>query len=224
MSHADRLARYSKRPESYFVKNANLHSFLARFSGTGFGPQWTNFAIWMLRSALEEPTVDGKPMSYRLWIATEWLVFLSNRLFELLTSGMEIEVDKKSLRTSQLCENIPWIGVERWNYWKARAASVAEALDDWQGDGPFANRIALTLECMTRAEEAAIARGSVNYYTDIPTTASSVSGPSTTVQPDTSSDSIPNTDTPTEAHESSIPCTTTPSSTTKPKQRRWWIW
>ncbi|KAK4899818.1 hypothetical protein LTR27_003084 [Elasticomyces elasticus] len=205
----------ARRPESDFVKNANLHSFLARFAGTGFGPQWTNFAIWMLRSALEEPAVEGKPMSYRLWIATEWL---------LLTSGMEIEVDKKSLRTGQLCENIPWIGVERWNYWKTRAASVAEALDDWQGDGPFANRIALTLECMARAEEAAIARGSVNYFTPSPATTSSVTESSTTVQPDTSSTQVPNTDTPTEAHESSIPCTATPSSTTKPKQRRWWLW
>ncbi|KAK5716217.1 hypothetical protein LTR17_016559 [Elasticomyces elasticus] len=168
MSHADQLARYSKRPESYFVKNANLHSLLARFAGTGLGPQWTYFAVWMLRSALEEPAVEGKPMSYRL-------------LFELLTSGMETEIINKSLRTGQLCETIPWLGVERWDYWKTRAASVAEALDDWQGDGPFA-RIALMLDCMARAEEAAIARGSVNYYTDSPATASSVSGPSTTVQ------------------------------------------
>ncbi|KAK5708060.1 hypothetical protein LTR97_000600 [Elasticomyces elasticus] len=223
-SHAEQLARFSKRPESSFVKYANLHSFFARFAGTGFGPQWVNFAIWMLRAALEEPAVEGKRMSYRLWIATEWLVYFSNRVFEFLTSGIEIEVNDKSLRTGQLCKNVPWLGVERWNYWKTRAASVAEALDDWQGDGPFANRIALTLECMARAEEAAIARGSVNSFTPSPAAASSVLESSTTAQPDTSSTSVPTTDTPTEVPESSIPCTATPSPTAKPKQRRWWLW
>lgn len=116
-------------------RRKNLNSFLAR-QGTSL--ELANLAdievyepgatipIWKLRTALEEPVVEGAEMEWRLWAATEWIMYYGDILF--LEMHPKVEVHKRMeqvVATSELAQDIGSHSPERWEFWKKRLSELA---------------------------------------------------------------------------------------------------
>ena len=106
----------------------NLTSFAARLLDKGFA-QWTNFAIWALRAALEQPTSAGPIMNCDVTTATEWIFQGGEALFKLLKEDGLTEDEARSTRNGILYDGMPGLCRERWDFWKLRFSEVSEELD-----------------------------------------------------------------------------------------------
>ncbi|KAL8904591.1 MAG: hypothetical protein Q9171_006996 [Xanthocarpia ochracea] len=131
-----------------FAKWKNLNSFIARLTSTGFAP-WLNLPIWQLRMALEESAVKGPAMECRVWVASEWIIQCAYPIFEDLNSKEELdESTARSLRTGPLCDNIPPMSLERWEYWKKRFSELATDASSLGLDSAIGVRISDVLKSM----------------------------------------------------------------------------
>ncbi|KAL8912921.1 MAG: hypothetical protein Q9172_007401 [Xanthocarpia lactea] len=131
-----------------FAKWKSLNTFIARLTSTGFAP-WLNLPIWQLKMALEESPVKGPAMECRLWVASEWIIQCAHPIFEDLNSKEELdESTARSLRTGPLCDNIPPMSLERWEYWKKRFSELATDAGSLGLDGAIDIRISDALKSM----------------------------------------------------------------------------
>ncbi|KAL2674195.1 hypothetical protein Neosp_012645 [[Neocosmospora] mangrovei] len=124
----------------------NLNSFAARFKTETFRP-WHNFAIWQLREGLEEKLDKGPILNSRLWIATEWILFYGEIIFERQASEEECdEYFARSFRGGSICLGIKPLSFARLAFWKKR---LLEMLDDREALGlsdELAERVAKSAE------------------------------------------------------------------------------
>ena len=68
-------------------------------------------------------------MECRLWVASEWIIHCARLIFQDLASEEELdEHAARSLRTGSLCDQIPPMSVERWDYWKKRFSELSTVL------------------------------------------------------------------------------------------------
>ncbi|RDL35973.1 uncharacterized protein BP5553_06585 [Venustampulla echinocandica] len=135
-----------------FAKWKNLNSFVARLTSTGFAP-WLHLPIWQLRTALEEPPVEGSAMECRLWVASEWIIYCADPIFKYMTPNEELdEGTARALRTGTLCDGKSPLGVERWGFWKKRFSKFAADASGLKLDSAITGRISNALNIMDAVE------------------------------------------------------------------------
>lgn len=138
--------------EAEMNKWKNQNSFNARLTGPEWAP-WLNFPIWQLRSALEEPPLKGPVQECRVWIATEWLIRCAEKLLEYQGSG---QGPLNVLKTGSLCsEDIPQLGISRWEFWKKRLGEFAANAESFEFEGVILERISESLKRMEAAQKKA---------------------------------------------------------------------
>jgi hypothetical protein len=107
----------------------SVNSFAARLVGSST-EDWTNFAIWSLRDALEQDGASAAAQDGAVAVAHEWIVHAGKVLLEKSRSGGELsKVDQKALAAGKLFGGEPGLTVQRWNFWKQRLETLAK------GDG-----------------------------------------------------------------------------------------
>lgn len=84
--------------------------------------QWRNFAVWELRSALEEE-VDEDTLEYRISIVKEWILHAGTRIFE--EARTMYSDDSDVLKPGSLYKGPPGLNLQRWNFWKTRLATIS---------------------------------------------------------------------------------------------------
>ncbi|KAK2590956.1 hypothetical protein QQS21_011352 [Conoideocrella luteorostrata] len=104
----------------------SLNSFAARLYGASL-QDWHNFAIWELRSGLEE-TPEDRPNAKDTRIATayEWIVHAGK---ELHKQGQEVKkldaMETRALKPGSLFKSDnSGLTNERWNFWKERIGAL----------------------------------------------------------------------------------------------------
>lgn len=106
----------------------NLNSFAARVLNKRL-VKWTNFAIWGLRGALEEPSQSKPIMNHNLMTASEWILQGGEELFRQLSEDLAAEEDR-STQPGSLFTAKAGLRRERWNFWKKRFSEVSEQVDE----------------------------------------------------------------------------------------------
>lgn len=118
-----------KIPDDQSVQKwINLTTFAARLLDKGFA-QWTNFAVWALRAALEQPTSAGPIMNCDVTTATEWIFQSGEALFKRLNENTLTEAEARSMRNGILYHGKSGLCGERWDFWKLRFSEVSEELN-----------------------------------------------------------------------------------------------
>jgi hypothetical protein len=130
----------------------NLNSFAARFKTDTF-ERWLTFPIWQLRDALEEKLDKGPILNSRLWIATEWILFYGEIIFEDQAAGEQFDRGtSRALEGGSLCKGIAQLSLERLAFWKKR---LLEMLDEREALGlsdEMAERVAKSAEMIGEFE------------------------------------------------------------------------
>lgn len=105
----------------------NFNAFTARLLDAGLA-KWTNFAVWALRDALEEPTLAKPIMNCRVAVAAEWVLQSGEAFFRCISE----EVDKDEARSTKpgaLYLGKEGLCNERWGFWKKRLLEVSKQVD-----------------------------------------------------------------------------------------------
>lgn len=103
-----------------------INSFAARLLGSST-TTWTNFAVWSLRSSLEQ---DGL-VSQTAWDtavaeAYEWITHAGKVLLDKSRQGEQLsEADQRMLKAGKLFGGEPGLNVERWAFWRQRLETFA---------------------------------------------------------------------------------------------------
>lgn len=104
----------------------SLNSFAARLYGTGT-QDWVNFAIWELRSGLEEPP-ENRPNARDTRIATahEWIVHAGKELFRKSQEVAKLDtMEKTALKPGSLFKSDKsGLSTERWIFWRERIGAL----------------------------------------------------------------------------------------------------
>ncbi|KAH7183331.1 uncharacterized protein B0J16DRAFT_163637 [Fusarium flagelliforme] len=113
----------------------NVNAFFARVTAAGID-DFTLYAIWILREALEDPTADdiAQQTSPKLLKATSvWLVYASDTLSKATKEGKQFD-GKMARPGASLKDDVEWRGFcqDRWNAWKERLSLLKNA--DLSGD------------------------------------------------------------------------------------------
>ncbi|KAI0378644.1 hypothetical protein F5Y04DRAFT_142704 [Hypomontagnella monticulosa] len=136
-----------------FFKWKNLNSFVARVTSTGFAP-WLNLPIWQLRVALEEPPLKGPLLECQLWVASEWIIYCADLIFEDVNSKEELnEAMARVLRRGSLCADKPPLGIERWEFWKKRFSDLSADADSLGLNSTLSERMTEALKKMESVEK-----------------------------------------------------------------------
>ena len=85
---------------------------------------WTNFAIWELREALEEPST-GPKLDCDIAVAAEWIEHSGTFLFSELTDEEGDEEDR-STAAGSLYQGKDGLCPERWQFWKLRFGEISK--------------------------------------------------------------------------------------------------
>lgn len=106
-----------------------LNSFAARLLGAD-AATWSNFAIWSLRSGLEEEEEPSSEVARdsAVAIAYEWIAHAGKVLADKSRDGGKEElskVDKNALAAGKLFGGEPGLTWERWTFWRQRLEKLA---------------------------------------------------------------------------------------------------
>ena len=129
----------------------SLNSFAARMFGTKL-QSWDNFAIWELRSGLEEPplsTPSAKETS--LATACEWITHAGDELHRQGHAGRQLEaMEERALKPGQLfATGKPGLSDERWRFWRERIGALAGSA----GSGQLKERAQKVVDKMKDLDE-----------------------------------------------------------------------
>ncbi|KAH6605692.1 hypothetical protein Trco_004845 [Trichoderma cornu-damae] len=104
----------------------SLNSFAARLLGSSV-QSWTNFALWELRDALEEPPPTEQAKDMRLTTASEWIEHAGLQLEREGRKGTQLdEHDARALGPGSLLEGADsGFSKERWRFWGARLEELS---------------------------------------------------------------------------------------------------
>ena len=112
-------------------KWVNLNSFAARLLGMNL-PQWDNYAIWQLRSTLEEPSQRKEILNCEVSAAAQWMLQGGADLFKRLDGDLSDE-ETRMTKPGSLYDGRAGLCRERWDFWKKRFADVGEQVDSDPG-------------------------------------------------------------------------------------------
>ncbi|WAO95451.1 Hypothetical protein NCS54_01307400 [Fusarium falciforme] len=124
----------------------NLNSFFARFKTNTF-ERWVTFPIWQLSDALEEKLDKGPILNSRLWIATEWILFYGEFIFEHQASEEKLDENRaRALQGGSLCSGIAPLSLARLAFWKKRLLEMLDEREALELSGEMAERVAKSAE------------------------------------------------------------------------------
>lgn len=104
----------------------SLTSFAARLLGQEI-TSWTNFAIWSLRSALEEEQTSSTSKTRAVKVAQQWIEHASAVLEKKSREVEELnEAEKRMLKPGKLFEGEPGFSEKRWAFWKQRLEELQQ--------------------------------------------------------------------------------------------------
>ncbi|KAM6510527.1 hypothetical protein FSOLCH5_010968 [Fusarium solani] len=130
----------------------NLNSFAARFKTDTF-ERWFTFPIWQLRDALEEKLDKGPILNSRLWIATEWILFYGEIIFEDQAAGEQFDRGtSRALEGGSLCEGIAQLSLARLAFWKKRLLEMLAEREALGLSDEMAERVAKSAEMIGEFE------------------------------------------------------------------------
>ncbi|KAK3292223.1 uncharacterized protein B0H64DRAFT_224573 [Chaetomium fimeti] len=100
-------------------------------------PRWIVLPYWVIRAALETPLPqDPDVFECRLWVATEWLTRCGQLVRREMGSTEPLsEQSRASIAPGPLCEGVPPLGPERWEFWRSRLIELASAQPPAGEDG-----------------------------------------------------------------------------------------
>lgn len=109
----------------------SLNSFTARMLGASLQP-FTNFAIWGLRSALEEPSSsEPNARDANLEVACEWFTHAGRVLHDKSREAEKLEdADARMLRTGEALEAQPGFSEQRWTFWREKLSEMSDETSD----------------------------------------------------------------------------------------------
>ncbi|KAI8653046.1 hypothetical protein NCS55_01288100 [Fusarium keratoplasticum] len=130
----------------------NLNSFFARFKTDTF-ERWVTFPIWQLRDALEEKLDKGPILNSRLWIATEWILFYGEFIFEDQASEEKLNENRaRALQGGSLCSGIAPLSLGRLSFWKKRLLEMLGEREALGLSDDMAERVAKSAEMIGEFE------------------------------------------------------------------------
>ncbi|KAI1267641.1 hypothetical protein F5Y18DRAFT_307380 [Xylariaceae sp. FL1019] len=154
----DNLSLIMENTRRYDTMWKNVTSFAARLFASGL----TNADVYPIRDfchTVERYKSDDPGPETPLWVATEWVIRCSDRLWEVLKQGDELEgVDRNRYELGSALADVKGIGLlstERWVFWKKWFAEKKENLakDNSSADtSAMLARVSEALEKMGRAE------------------------------------------------------------------------
>lgn len=108
----------------------SLTSFAARVLGAELQP-WDNFAIWELRTVLEENESTSESVrDAQLATVCEWITHAGKYLYEKgRSAGTPLDdADARSLKTGKLLGDVkPGLSNERWVFWRERLTELGKS-------------------------------------------------------------------------------------------------
>ncbi|KAI8628014.1 hypothetical protein F5Y19DRAFT_486337 [Xylariaceae sp. FL1651] len=144
--------------KNHFFRWKNQNSFAARLTGSSFA-----FFLFLptcqLRVALEEPPMKGPIQECRLWVACEWIIHCTEYIYKEFSKNLEPKHDtafRAAFRTGSICgDDVPILGVKRWEFWKKRLDEVAANAVDLKLDNAVAERVSDTIRLMETVQKKA---------------------------------------------------------------------
>ncbi|OJJ44495.1 hypothetical protein ASPZODRAFT_18685 [Penicilliopsis zonata CBS 506.65] len=146
-----------------------LNSFASRLLTDDF-KDWIQFAWWEIASGLETAPQDAAEFEWKLWAATEWLIQCGNLLFKDLTSPEELDAEVlATVKPGPLCENVPPMSLQRWEFWQSRLAELSGGKYSVEGSAEDAvlgasslSRIDQAIAAMRAHASSSIAQGEIS--------------------------------------------------------------
>ncbi|KAL1961897.1 hypothetical protein VTN77DRAFT_930 [Rasamsonia byssochlamydoides] len=106
----------------------SLNSFAARMMRTGL-VQWTNFAIWTMRDALEQQNPPGPVLDCAVATASEWIIHSHEVLFKQCANGDFGSEGSQSTLGGPLYNGNAGLSLDRWQFWKQRFRELSEQVN-----------------------------------------------------------------------------------------------
>ena len=132
----------------------SLNSFAARVLNKDLA-DWTDFAVWQLRSSLEEPVRAGAVADCDVAAAAEWILRGGEGLFARLEEGDLADDEARRTKPGSLYRGKAGLCRARWEFWKGRFGDVGDEVDEETG-----RRALLAAQRMKEIEERAGKRSS----------------------------------------------------------------
>jgi Protein of unknown function (DUF3632) len=130
----DSTQPYRRDPGQKHRKEVDQSEFFRSACSLNKGlEKWTNFAIWELRAALEEPSQGKSILNYEVITAAEWIFQGGEELFKQ-TRKEETEEQSRFTQSGSLFPGKAGSLRERWRFWKMRFAEVSKKVDEEAGE------------------------------------------------------------------------------------------
>lgn len=104
----------------------NLNAFAARLLNL-HAISWTEFAVWELRAALEEPC-EGQALECNVVVAMVWIKHAGHILYALAVNTGE-DTDILEAANGLFYEGRSMLCLERWEFWKRRFGELGGHLE-----------------------------------------------------------------------------------------------
>ncbi|RLL96285.1 hypothetical protein CFD26_106374 [Aspergillus turcosus] len=109
---------YTKSNDRAIAEWINLQAFAARLMSK-CDPSLSLFAVWSLRSGLEEELSD-KELDGEVAAAAMWMVYGGETLFSQLADAVQDEEKERMMKPGTLYSGQGQLCLERWQFWKRR--------------------------------------------------------------------------------------------------------
>ncbi|KAB8249336.1 hypothetical protein F9C07_2285741 [Aspergillus flavus] len=116
----------SKPTSDEVVEWINLNAFAARLLNL-HAISWTEFAVWELRAALEEPC-EGQALECNVVVAMVWIKHAGHILYALAVNTGE-DTDILEAANGLFYEGRSMLCLERWEFWKRRFGELGGHLE-----------------------------------------------------------------------------------------------
>ncbi|RHZ63634.1 DUF3632 domain-containing protein [Aspergillus thermomutatus] len=139
---------YTKSNGQAITEWINLHAFTARLMSK-CDPSLSLFAVWSLRSGLEEELSDCE-LDGEVAAAAMWMVYGGESMFTQLADTVQDEEKERMMKPGTLYSGQGQLCLERWQFWKRRFGEMSEQI---QVNGETKGAIRLAREKMEMIEQ-----------------------------------------------------------------------
>lgn len=121
---------FNKADAATIQEWTSLNSFAARLHGSSV-QTWTNFGIWELRGALEEPPQSDAERDGQLRSSSEWILHAGSALRSKQGQQGELDdMEKRMLKGGSLFKGESGLSDERWGFWRDRFRELGGQVED----------------------------------------------------------------------------------------------
>ncbi|KAF7155551.1 hypothetical protein CNMCM6106_004697 [Aspergillus hiratsukae] len=115
---------YTKSNDQAIAEWINLQAFTARLMSK-CDPSLSLFAVWSLRSGLEEKLSD-RELDGEVAAAAMWMVYGGETLFSQLADAVQDEEKERMMKPGTLYSGQGQLCKERWQFWKRRFGEMRQ--------------------------------------------------------------------------------------------------